>query len=45
MCKISRGLQNEGRCTGGYVQVCLAGYEIDTACNDLNGQAKWDDNL
>ena len=45
MCKISRGLQNEGRCASGFVQVSLVANKIDITRNDLDSDIKWDDDL
>jgi len=44
MCKISRGLKNEGRCASGFIQVCLVANKIDITWNGLNGMTEWDGN-
>ena len=45
MCKVSRGLQNEGRGASGFIQASLVANKIDITRNDLNSDTKWDDSL
>ncbi len=43
MCKVSRGLQNEGRRAGGILLSCLAADHVDVAGSGQNGKTEWND--
>ena len=44
MCKVSRGLQNEGRGASGFIQVSLVANKIDITWDGLNSTTEWDEN-